>query len=87
MCTFPATSPHSRVLRPGGTYLLVTYGDPLSRLQYMVDKAFPAWQDVQVYCIAKTERLLNGALSDADKPTMVPVVKGPYPYSNLVRGH
>jgi ubiquinone/menaquinone biosynthesis C-methylase UbiE len=77
-----------RVLVPGGTMLIVTYGEPVSRLHYFLDSKYPHWEDVQVYCIAKLEQLISAAgASQRDCPidevSLPPVLKGPYHCTNL----
>lgn len=75
----------SRVIRPGGTMISITYGDPLSRLFYFLDPSFTKWADVQVYVIAKMEQLScssNDQLPSAEE-TVLPLMKGPFHYSNL----
>ncbi|KAG2426234.1 hypothetical protein HXX76_013213 [Chlamydomonas incerta] len=65
-----------RVLKPGGVLMLVTYGDPLSRLPYLNN--IPDW-DVSVLALTKQE--VVEAL-DAE-PVVRPLIKGPYPATNL----
>ncbi|GLI71241.1 hypothetical protein VaNZ11_016349 [Volvox africanus] len=64
-----------RVLKPGFPFMLVTYGDPASRLPYLEE--LPG-ADIVVYALTKQEVL---EAMDAE-PVVRPLVKGPYPASN-----
>lgn len=58
-----------RVLKPGHAFMLVTYGDPASRLPYMEDVV--GW-DIFVYVLTKQE-----VLEAMDSEPMVrPLIKG-----------
>mmetsp|Transcript_13474 Transcript_13474/g.23844 ORF Transcript_13474/g.23844 Transcript_13474/m.23844 type:complete len:236 (-) Transcript_13474:513-1220(-) len=65
-----------RVLRPGGVFLLITYGDPHSRLESL--KCFP-WV-IHVFCLAKKE-IVDETSNNFEVVTQ-PVIKGPYPSDN-----
>ncbi|GFR49716.1 hypothetical protein Agub_g11870, partial [Astrephomene gubernaculifera] len=65
-----------RVLKPGASLMLVTYGDPSSRLPYLAEVV--GW-DVTVYALTKQEVV---EAEDAE-PVVRPLIKGPYPASNL----
>lgn len=80
------TRPHDRhalcrVLKLGASAVIVTYGDPLTRLWYFHGAAM-SWA-ISVYCIAKPESLDNlGTFNQA--PTAV--IKGPFSGSDEVGG-
>ncbi|GIL80063.1 hypothetical protein Vretimale_12887 [Volvox reticuliferus] len=64
-----------RVLKPGFPFMLVTYGDPASRLPYLEELSSV---DIVVYALTKQEVL---EAMDAE-PVVRPLIKGPYPASN-----
>ncbi|GIL54568.1 hypothetical protein Vafri_10318 [Volvox africanus] len=64
-----------RVLKPGFPFMLVTYGDPASRLPYLEELS---GVDIVVYALTKQEVL---EAMDAE-PVVRPLIKGPYPASN-----
>ncbi|KAG2436046.1 hypothetical protein HYH02_011757 [Chlamydomonas schloesseri] len=65
-----------RVLKPGGALMLVTYGDPLSRLPYLNEVL-----DWDVSVLALTKQEVVEALDV--EPVVRPLIKGPYPATNL----
>lgn len=67
-----------RVLGPGGVLVLVTYGDPASRLIYLEQPEYQ-WS-VDVYCVTKPDSMENlGTFNERSNP----VVKGPYSSTNV----
>ncbi|KAG2497480.1 hypothetical protein HYH03_004633 [Edaphochlamys debaryana] len=66
-----------RVLKPGHPFVLITYGDPSSRLPYLGGEGLD-WE-VVVYALTKQEMV---EALDAE-PVVRPLIKGPYPAHNV----
>ncbi|PNH09834.1 Methyltransferase-like protein 13 [Tetrabaena socialis] len=64
-----------RVLKPGCCLLLVTYGDPSSRLPHLAE--VPGWA-ITVWAVTRQEAV---EALDAE-PVVRPLLKGPYPATN-----
>eukprot|EP00877_Chromochloris_zofingiensis_P004049 jgi/Chrzof1/13645/Cz08g06020.t1 len=61
----------ARVLKPGGTFMLITYGDPSTRLPHLENPVYQ-WQ-VEVYCLSKVF-----VHTQQQQPISISI-KGPFP--------
>mmetsp|Transcript_16461 Transcript_16461/g.49015 ORF Transcript_16461/g.49015 Transcript_16461/m.49015 type:complete len:202 (-) Transcript_16461:289-894(-) len=49
----------ARVLRPLGVMVVVTYGDPISRLAHFLSPEYRMWEDIEVYVLSKPPQVVD----------------------------
>ncbi|KAG1655286.1 hypothetical protein FOA52_007982 [Chlamydomonas sp. UWO 241] len=78
----------ARVLAPGGVMVVITFGDPISRLAHFLYADFKMWDDIQVYTLSKTSPTRESddgpdKDDDSSEGEVEPDQDGPFSYTDV----